>query len=116
MKITTRLALALVALLIVIVVFKLAKRSPMGADRFYEDQPYHFQTLRVFGNIPYGGADTAEILTTIKRVRQGDEESWYDAWESMAKRVEKVGRELRDPVSRPGGVGNEAVDNGYYRI
>ena len=100
MKLATRIALPLVALLAVIVVFRLAKQPPMGADRFYEDQPYHFQTLRVFTNIPYGGADTGEILTTIKRVRQGDEESWFHAWEGMAARVEKKGRELKDPVSR----------------
>jgi alpha-beta hydrolase superfamily lysophospholipase len=100
MKLVTRIALAVVAMLAVIAVFALAKQSPVGADRFYEDQPYHFQTLRVFTNIPYGGADTGEILTTIKKARQGDEESWFHAWEGMATRVEKSGRKLRNPVSR----------------
>jgi len=100
MKLATRIALALVALLAVIVVFALVKQPPVGADRFYEDQPYHFQTLRVFTNIPHGGADTGEILTTIKKAQQGDEESWFRAWEDTAERVEQMGRDLKDPISR----------------
>ena len=100
MKTAIRIALVLVVLLTAIAAYALAKGSPTGTNRFYEDQPYHFQTLRVFTNIPYGGAHTGEILTTIKKAQQGEEGSWFREWEDTARRVEKMGRELKDPVSR----------------
>jgi hypothetical protein len=37
--------------------------------KFFNDQTYHFQTLRALNDIPYGGADTSEVLETIKHIR-----------------------------------------------
>lgn len=100
MKMSTRIAFALIVLVTVFAAYSLAKRPPPGANRFYEDQPYHFQTLRAFDVIPYGGADTGEILTTIEGIREGDDEGWYREWEELAVRVERAGREYKDSVSR----------------
>jgi hypothetical protein len=36
--------------------------ADVGQTRFFHNQTYHFQTLRVFNDIPAGGADTGEIL------------------------------------------------------
>jgi len=41
-------------------------------SRFFDDQTYHFQTLRALNDIPYGGAVTSEILETIKHIKAGD--------------------------------------------
>lgn len=71
-----------------------------GTNRFFKDQTYNYQVLRAFGQIPYGGADTGEILSTINKIKNGDDESWYQAWVHTATRVEKMARELNDPVSR----------------
>ena len=68
--------------------------------RFFDDQTYHFQTLRVFNNIPYGGADTSEVLETIKGIKVGDADSWYSAWERTGDRVSELATHTRDPVSR----------------
>ena len=39
--------------------------------RFFDDQTYHFQTLRALNDIPYGGADTSEVLETIITSKRG---------------------------------------------
>ena len=38
------------------------QRADVGQRRFFRNQTYHFQTLRVFNDIPAGGADTGEII------------------------------------------------------
>jgi alpha-beta hydrolase superfamily lysophospholipase len=68
--------------------------------KFFNDQTYHFQTLRALNDIPFGGADTSEVLETIKRIRVGDSESWYGAWEHTGDRVSELARHTKDPISR----------------
>ncbi|CAN5447050.1 hypothetical protein BH10PSE16_BH10PSE16_11080 [soil metagenome] len=64
-----------------------------GERRFFRDQAFHFQTLRVLNNIHADGADTAEVLETIGHIREGDTQSWFDAWEATASRMlERAGR------------------------
>lgn len=71
-----------------------------GIRRFFEDQTYHFQTLRVLSDVPFGGADVSESLETIARIREGDASGWYDAWAGTAQRNWTRGRACRDRVSR----------------
>ena len=68
--------------------------------RFFNDQTYHFQTLRALDDIPYGGADTSEILATIEHIKAGDADGWYDAWESTGDRVSELASRMKDPISR----------------
>jgi alpha-beta hydrolase superfamily lysophospholipase len=68
--------------------------------RFFSDQTYHFQTLRALNDIPYGGADTSEVLQTISHIRAGDADSWYDAWERTGDRVSELAGRTKDPISR----------------
>src|SRR3982074_3311343 len=44
---------------------------------FFVDQSYPFQTLRVMNDVPSDGADTGEVLETIKHVRSGDAQGWW---------------------------------------
>jgi alpha-beta hydrolase superfamily lysophospholipase len=67
--------------------------------RFFADQAYHFQTLRVLDAIPFGGADTSEVLQTIGRIRAGDAQSWHDAWRATADRVARLAAETKDKTS-----------------
>lgn len=78
-----------------------------GISRFYTDQPYHFQTLRAFGD-----GDTGEILATIKNIPEGDDEAWFAEWNKIAERVETAAREFKNPVSRGNGL---LRAHGYYR-
>ncbi|MBU2511269.1 alpha/beta hydrolase [bacterium] len=95
-----RLFLIIGSALLILLFIWLVKPVPRGIDRFYADQPYHFNTLRAFGHIPSGGGDTAEILGTIQKIKQGEEESWFTEWEKTGARVEWMGRSLTNPTSR----------------
>ena len=68
--------------------------------RFFNDQTYHFQTLRALNDIPYDGADTSEVLETIKHVKAGDSDSWYNAWERTGDRVSELAGRTKDPIGR----------------
>ena len=77
-----------------------AQRQSGDRFRFFDDQTYHFQTLRALNDIPYGGADTSEVLAAIMRIKVGDTDSWYTAWEQTGDRVAEFGRRTQDPISR----------------
>ena len=68
--------------------------------RFFNDQTYHFQALRALNDIPYGGADTSEILATIEHIKAGDADGWYNAWGRTGDRVSELASRTRDPISR----------------
>jgi hypothetical protein len=87
------LALALLAL-------ALASCRGEGQTRFFADQAYHFQTLRVLNSIRADGADVGEVLETIRLVEEGDAQSWFSAWETTANRVMQRAEGLSDPMSR----------------
>ena len=71
-----------------------------GQSRFFSDQAYHFQALRALNDIRADGADTMEILETIKHIREGDAQSWFSAWESTGDRVLQRAEKITDPMSR----------------
>jgi hypothetical protein len=77
-------------------------RADVGQSRFFKDQTYHFQTLRVLSDEPYGGADTAEVLETIKHIRSGDTQGWYKAWNATAERTLALAERTQDAQSRGG--------------
>src|SRR6202165_580344 len=81
-------------------------------SRFFNDQTYHFQTLRALNDIPYGGADTSEILETIKHIKAGDADIWYNAWERTGDRVSELACRTKDPISR---VRAHLRAHNYYR-
>jgi len=96
MKIKSQLLLVVIGLSVLLV----GCDNQTANNRFFKDQPYNFQTLRALGQTPYGGADTGEVLATVKNIRETDDESWYLGWSHTAERVEKMARDLKDPVSR----------------
>lgn len=100
------------ALVLLALIIWLAFPAAKGTSRFYSDQPYHFQTLRAIGDIPFGGGDAGEILSTIKHIPEGDDEAWFREWEKTAVRTEKAARDFRDPVSRGYGL---LRAHAYYR-
>jgi hypothetical protein len=60
-----------------------AGKSPL----FPEDPQFWFETVRMFGADEYGGALFGEVLATSARIKAGDYDSWYDAWNAIADRV-----------------------------
>ena len=68
--------------------------------KFFTDQTYHFQTLRALNDILFGGADTSDVLETIRHIREGDRDSWYAAWERTGDRVAELASRTKDNISR----------------
>ena len=87
-------------LLLALVVSMGWRHGDHGSHRYFADQTYHHLTMRTLGQIPYGGADTGEVIETIPHIRSGDAESWYAAWWATAERVATRGHDTRDAVSR----------------
>lgn len=95
-----RILTGLAGLLALGIGWQVLRPADGGQARFFTDQTYHFQTLRAMSEIPYGGADTSEVLETIRHVTAGDADSWFTAWEATADRVAAMARATNDSISR----------------
>ncbi len=51
------------------------------------DDTFQFERLRVLGTAPYSGADVSEILALADTIKPGDFESWFRAFDGLARRV-----------------------------
>ncbi len=87
--------------LIVLFIF-IGRPSDVGQSRFFKDQTYHYETLRLLGAEPYGGSDTEEVLETVKHIRSGDAQGWYKAWSTTAERTLALAKRTQDAQSRGG--------------
>jgi len=83
-----------------VVTYAALRRGDVGQCRFFVDQPYHFQTLRVMNDIPSDGADTAEVLETIKHIHCGDAQGWFRAWSGTGDRVARLAATTTDPIAK----------------
>lgn len=57
----------------------------------FNDPQYSFELLRAVSCSPYSGADIGECLATAYKIREGNDESWYEEWSKTAKRIESIG-------------------------
>lgn len=63
-------------------------QPPTAKHPLFEDDPqFWFETQRAFGAAEYGGSLFGEVLAAASRIKAGDYDSWYDAWNAMADRV-----------------------------
>ncbi|WP_241547911.1 alpha/beta hydrolase family protein [Leptospira stimsonii] len=85
---------------LIVCVFLSLQCGTVGQSRFFKDQAYHFQTLRALNDIRTDGADTGEVLETIRQIREGDSENWFLSWEKLAMRVLERAEKIQDPLSR----------------
>jgi pimeloyl-ACP methyl ester carboxylesterase len=76
------------------------RRADVGQGRFFADQTYHFQTLRVLNDVASDGADIAEVLETIKHIRSGDEQGWFRAWSDTGDRVTRLAAATTDRIAK----------------
>jgi pimeloyl-ACP methyl ester carboxylesterase len=54
---------------------------------FFQDKSFDFETIRALNYYNDHGAEIGEISQIVKRVKEGDFESWYQGWYDMAKKV-----------------------------
>lgn len=59
----------------------------------FNDQSFSFQLLHAMSYTPYFGADIGECLATASRIKEGDFESWFEAWNQTALRIENLAEE-----------------------
>ncbi len=76
--------------------FLMVALVPMNsyANPFFESHLYSFQSLRAVAAATSGGADIGECLSAINKIEDGDDESWFKAWNDLAKRVEAEALEM----------------------
>ncbi|KAI0398682.1 alpha/beta hydrolase [Xylaria palmicola] len=61
--------------------------------QFFKGQFFNFETVRILGMAPYGGADVAEVVEAVGHIRDGDPASWAAAWQTQAERAEALADE-----------------------
>ena len=54
----------------------------------FKDSLFNSQFLRFVGHTGAGGADIGECYAAASSIREGDAESWYAGWRSLAERTE----------------------------
>lgn len=100
------LALTLIAVLL------WPKPDDRGHGRFFADDAYNFETVRVLNDIAAAGGDAGEALSVIASIRAGDASSWYEAWNAAGARAVALAGRTRDARSK----GNTLLRaHTYYR-
>jgi alpha-beta hydrolase superfamily lysophospholipase len=88
------------------------RASEVGQARFFSDQTYNFEALRVRDDVAIAGGDSNETSLAIHGIRAGDAEGWYRAWSSAGDRVSALASRTQDSIAR----GNALLRaHTYYR-
>ncbi|MGC1550402.1 MAG: alpha/beta fold hydrolase [Rhodanobacter sp.] len=89
-----------------------ANRPDLGNPRFFADQTYNFEAIRVLNDTSVVGGDTGEVSQTIAGLKSGDAQGWYDAWNATGDRVAALANRTADPIAK-----GEALlrAHNYYR-
>jgi predicted alpha/beta-fold hydrolase len=64
-----------------------------SAPHAFKDGYFDYQFARFLGFATYSGAEIGECFQTASRIKDGDIESWIEAWSSTARRVEAYAEE-----------------------
>lgn len=57
-------------------------------ERFFKSEDFEFSTEILLGSADFAAAEVGEVLATVAEIRDGDFESWCEAWTATAERVE----------------------------
>ena len=82
---------------------------------FAEDVQFWYETLRVFGADEYGGSQFGEVVATSARIKPGDYDSWYDAWNATAKSTSREAQAQLDRGHRVSARDGFLRASNYYR-
>ncbi|HEY2070161.1 MAG TPA: hypothetical protein VGG48_11455 [Rhizomicrobium sp.] len=86
MRRTVWISLAVVAVVVLTVLFW-PKPADMGHPRYFADQTYNFETIRMFADNAPAGGDSNEATQAIGEIKAGDADSWYTAWSATGDRT-----------------------------
>jgi alpha-beta hydrolase superfamily lysophospholipase len=76
------------------------KPEDRGNPRFFADQTYNFQTIRVLNDVAEAGGDTGETLQAIAGLKAGDAQGWYVAWSAAGDRAVALADRTRDRIGK----------------
>ena len=82
---------------------------------FAEDVQFWYETLRVFGADEYGGSQFGEVVATSARIKPGDYDSWYDAWNATAESTSREAQAQLDRGHRVSARDGFLRASNYYR-
>jgi alpha-beta hydrolase superfamily lysophospholipase len=109
-----RIFIGVIILILAAVIWHLANRPPedLGNPRYFTDQTYNFETLRVLSDTADVGGDPGEVNQAIAGLKAGDAQGWYDHWSAAGDRAMALANRTSDPISK----GNALLRaHNYYR-
>jgi hypothetical protein len=68
-------------------VLRAGRKEFVRVKLFFDDEDFDGQLLRAVSYTAYGGADIGECFETARRIKEGDRDSWYEAWTKTADRM-----------------------------
>ena len=74
----------------------------MAMHHLFKNEWLDFETIRILGTAPHGGADVAEVLEAVGEIKTVDPARWQTAWATQARRAEALADEASnsgDPKS-----------------
>ncbi|KAK3385177.1 alpha/beta hydrolase [Podospora didyma] len=63
--------------------------------QFFPSIFFNFEAVRILGMAPSGGAELAECLEAIGKIKDNNAESWHTAWAEQALKAEALAHEAR---------------------
>jgi len=61
--------------------------------QLFDTYSWSFNLIRLISQAHFGGAQFSEVYETATRIREGDRDSWYEAWSVTAGRVEGLAQD-----------------------
>jgi alpha-beta hydrolase superfamily lysophospholipase len=109
-----RILIGVVVLIVVAVGWHLLDQPPkdLGNPRYFTDQTYNFETLRVLNDTSVAGGDAGEVAQAIAGLKAGDAPGWYTHWTAAGDRAVALANHTGDTISK----GNALLRaHNYYR-
>jgi alpha-beta hydrolase superfamily lysophospholipase len=109
-----RILIGVVLLILAAVVWHLLDRAPKdpGNPRYFTDQTYNFETLRVLNDTAVAGGDPNEVAQAVTGLEAGDAQGWYAHWNAAGDRAMALAGRTGDAISK----GNALLRaHNYYR-
>lgn len=63
--------------------------------QFFPGIFFNFETVRILGMAQSGGAELAECLEAVGKIKDNDPESWHAAWAEQARKAEGLAKEAQ---------------------
>jgi alpha-beta hydrolase superfamily lysophospholipase len=109
-----RILFGLIVLILAGVIWHLVNLPPkdLGNPRYFTDQTYNFETLRVLNDTSVVGGDSGEVGQAVAGLKAGDAQGWYERWSAAGDRAMALAGRTGDSLSK----GNAILRaHNYYR-